>query len=86
MTRAGFKSLCYAMAKLEATKRAPGLPSPIRIRLPLHSGRPQFVDLRSPKKPVQSTFDWPTNQIRLFEGTMHETESPLQPELAYRRF
>lgn len=70
MTRAGLESLCYAMAKLEALRCAPDPPSPVRVRLRLHSRRPQFVDLLPRKKPVQSAFHWPTNQIRLFEGTM----------------
>jgi hypothetical protein len=61
------------MKKLEAAEgtsvQASRLPR-IRLHLPLRSAdkaRPQLADLQRERKPVQTEFDWPTNQLRLFK-------------------
>lgn len=69
----GMLNLCHALAKLERAGLKLGAspqPNPVlrfQIRTPSRT-RPDFARLEAPKKPIQTEFDWPTNQLRLFCG------------------
>ena len=72
MTTEGFVSLCHALQKTEAAaerKPTDGLRTPrFRVLIRPCRTRPQFEDLQLERKPIQSEFDWPTSQLRMFEG------------------
>jgi hypothetical protein len=74
MTTEGLLSLCYALQKLETVgaASAPAARLP-RLRLfltprPANRSRPQLTAFELHKKPIQTEFDWPSNQLRLFKG------------------
>ena len=72
MTTEGLLSLCHALKKLEAAAVTALRPTQVpRLRLRLTSGpanrcRPQLITLQLKKKPVQTEFDWPNDQLQLF--------------------
>jgi len=74
MTTEGLMSLCHALQKIEAveTKAVYGSELPrVRIRVvprPVSRPRPTITALTVARKPIQSEFDWPAGQLRLFKG------------------
>jgi hypothetical protein len=74
MTTEGLLSLCHALKRVEAAAAAAKARGTLtrRLRLPLdcpaNRSRPQLIELKLEKKPIQTTFDWPSNQLRLFKG------------------